>query len=146
MQVKGLDKVNRWLSTDIDTSVGRVMNEAGQEVLQSAKGKVHVDSGDLKDSLNMSVVKDGDKWVIKVGSSLDYSVFEEFGCGQGVFIVSNGEMYTFTSEDQAYASQFKTENNRVIRYAHPYLHPAVFEKRQELVKRLTEEINKGFRV
>lgn len=144
MEVKGLDKVNRWLSADIDTIVGRVMNEVGQEVLSSARGKVHVDSGDLKASLNMSVVKDGDKWVVKVGSPLEYSIFEEFGTGGNVFNISNGEVYTFTTEDQAYASQFK-RGGRVSRYAHPYLHPAVFEKRQELVKRLTEEINKGFK-
>lgn len=144
MEVRGLDKVTRWLSTDIDTIVGRVMNEVGQEVLSSAIGKVHVDSGDLKASLNMSVVKDGDKWVIKVGTPLYYGAVEEYGAGGLVFNISNGEVYTFTTEDQAYASQFK-RGGRVSRYAHPYLHPAVFEKRQELVKRLTEEINKGFK-
>jgi len=145
MQVNGLDKVTRWLSTDVDSIVGRVMNEMGQEVLSSARSKVHVDSGDLKASLNMSVTKDGDKWVIKVGSPLEYSVFEEYGTGGLVFNVGNGESYVFTNEDQAYASQFK-RGGRVSRYAHPYLTPAVFEKRQELVKRLAEEINKGFGV
>lgn len=144
MEVRGLDKVNRWLSADIDAIVGRVMNEIGQEVLSSARSKVHVDSGDLKASLNMSVVKDGDKWVVKVGTPLYYGAVEEYGAGGLVFNISNGEVYTFTTEDQAYASQFK-RGGRVSRYAHPYLHPAVFEKRQELVKRLTEEINRGFK-
>lgn len=130
-----------YLSMDLDTEMEGITNEIGAKVLSMAQSNVHVDSGALKSSLNMSARKEGDKFIVEIGSPLDYSTFEEYGTGGGVFIVSNGASYSFTNEDKAYASQFKRGGGRVIRTAHPYLSPAALRGYTEYMVKLSAMIS-----
>lgn len=138
MKITGLDKVLKSLEFD-ESKLTNAIEQAGKLILDSAKANVHVDSGELKSSLNMQVTKTKDSIVANIGSNLFYAPFEEFGTGDNVFIVQNDSGYIFTTNDKQYASQFK-RSGRGRKYAHPYLFPALFNNKSkvlELIKKAT---------
>lgn len=69
-----------------------------------AKSLAPVDSGELRDKIDHSVKKEGTSVVGKVGSSLDYAIYVEYGTGEfasngagrkggWVYKASNGKFY-----------------------------------------------------
>lgn len=142
MKVKGLDSVIKGLDIDIDFE--KELLEVGREVLSEAKSNVHVDSGALRNSLDMRVSRgEGGGMVVSIGSDLEYAPYEEYGVGGGVFLVTNGSNYAFTDDDKNYAKLFKGGQTNIRRTAHPYLSPAGLKGYNKLMVKIAEKINKA---
>lgn len=120
-------------------NVKAIVRDSGSELLTTAKSNVHVRSGDLRDSISLSIEETSDGWIANVGSNLYYAPFEEFGTGSNVFMVTNGSGYSFSGEDRNIAKQFYV-SGKGSNFAHPFLYPAYFEVRKKFVENLKKAI------
>lgn len=132
MKTTGLNNIlNNLSKLDITSRVEGVVNDVGEQILGQAKNNVHVLTGDLKNSLNMRVIKDGDSYVIGVGSDLFYAIFEEVGTGGNVRV---------PAEFAEYAKEFYV-SGKGHNMPHPYLFPAYYQHRPKLAVKLAQLIN-----
>src|SRR5690606_9949099 len=132
MKTTGLNNIlNNLSKLDITSRVEGVVNDVGDQILQQAKANVHVLTGDLKNSLDMRVIKEGDSYIIGVGSDLFYAAWEEYGTGGNVKV---------PAEFKDYAMEFYV-SGKGHNFAHPYLTPAYYQHRPKLAVKLAQLIN-----
>ena len=132
MKTTGLNNILNNLSRlDITDQLEGVVNGVGEQILGQAKANVHVLTGDLKNSLDMRVIKEGNTFAVGVGSDLFYAIFEEFGTGGNVKV---------PAEFKDYAMEFYV-SGKGHNFAHPYLTPAYYQHRSKLAVGLAQLIN-----
>lgn len=138
MVVKGLDKIENWLSRDIDIAVDNVLNDWAKDVVNKASNRA---IKDVKNDFKYEVTKSGDSFVITLQNTNILGAYSEFGTGGQVFVST---AYNFTPEDQEYASNFIRTKKGKLKPT-PALYPSVFENIQRLAVELASEINGVFR-
>jgi len=80
--VKELQNTFKLIEKDIQDIIAEAVQDGGEVVKTAAKGKVHVISGDLKNSIDvLHVDKSENKVEVQVGSGKSYAEVEEFRVG-----------------------------------------------------------------
>lgn len=130
LKVKGLQKAINELNkmaSDVEKEVMLELKKISDEILADAVSRVHVLSGDLKRSAYIEKSENG----YKIGFSMFYAPYEEFGTG-GFVVVPNGY--------EKFSMEFYISGNGTGR-AHPYLFPAFLARRDNIVNELEKKIN-----
>lgn len=60
----------------------RALEAASLHMVGEVKDRAPVDSGELRRSISRSITHSGGKRVAKVGSNLQYAIYQEFGTGE----------------------------------------------------------------
>lgn len=117
----------RGLEKEIEKQALQELKKICDEILADAVSRVHVLSGDLKRSAFIEAVPNG----YKIGFSIYYAAYEEFGTGGFVSVPQGYENYAMT---------FFVSGNGTNR-PHPYLFPAFLARRDKIVNELEKKIN-----
>lgn len=131
MKIKGLDNAIKQLTID-ENKIKQALEQGGKLILDQAKANVHVQTGELKNSLNMFVKRnESGGWVVNVGSDLFYAAYEELGTGKNVKLPPEVA--------SSYGMQFYV-SGKGNNFAHPYLWPAYRQFRDDVVDLLRKAI------
>lgn len=132
-KVNGLAKVLRDIDKFEADSINAIdlrLKKIADEILADAVSRVHVVSGDLKNSAFIEKIDDG----YVIGFSISYAPYEEFGTGGLVNAPDDYKAYALTFKVQG----GKTRNGE----PHPFLFPAFLARREGIVKELEDSIRK----
>lgn len=78
IELKGANELNKKLNFLSDLEVADMVKEATLIVHSQAKILAPVDTGNLRNSIKMSVTEDGKNSVGKVFTNCEYAVYQEF--------------------------------------------------------------------
>ena len=82
-EIEGLDELLNTLegiATIIDTGINQVLTDTADDIIDSTKRRTNVRTGRLQKSWEHgNVEKDGNKYVIELGSDCEYAKFVEEG-------------------------------------------------------------------
>ena len=67
---------------DLERVGAQAMTKAALIIEAQAKALTPFDTGDLLDSMTHDVVAEGRQAVARIGSTLDYAIYQEFGTGE----------------------------------------------------------------
>lgn len=82
IELKGANELKRKLNNLSDLEVSEMVKEATLIVYSQAKVKAPVDTGNLRNSIKMSLTYDGKDSVGKVFTNCEYAVYQEFRNGK----------------------------------------------------------------
>lgn len=129
IEIKGLDKALKHFDRLSDSMKQNVLDEievGAREIEGDAKVRVPVDTGNLRASITVSPLQNGQEIVAQA----DYAAYVEFGTGQLVKVPAALE---------SYAAQFKGRGLRLVNLpARPFLFPAYEAERPQIIKRIKE--------
>lgn len=70
------------ISKQIHAATQRAIEAAALHMVGEVKDRAPVDSGELRKSIGKNISSQGGEAVAKVGSSLQYAIYQEFGTGE----------------------------------------------------------------
>lgn len=109
--------LNRW-GNYVISDVKRIVVETATIIRNEAKARVPVDSGDLRDSIEMEILNDGLTAIVHVG--VFYAIFVEFGTG--IYAVKGNGRKTPWSYYSNKLDQWVTTQGM---HAQPFWFPAI---------------------
>lgn len=143
--VDGLDEVIAYLEDfedELMDALERGVTKALDDVREDAKMNVHVDSGDLRDSIKVSVKREADEVRGKCAATAEYAVYEEMGTGPKGNASDNGKAPVgATYHTGTYYRKDGTVVHSEGQPAHPYMYPA-FNK-DKIIKTVADEVKGG---
>lgn len=116
--IKELQNTFKLISDDILDIIADAVEDGGEIVKNGAKAKVHVVSGNLKQSIDiLHTEKSKDKVEVQIGSGLPYAAKEEFRVG-GKYPGSHSYMrYSLDTNEAAVEAAIKNKiSSRLTRY------------------------------
>ena len=127
IKINGLDEIiskYRALNNNTDTILKNALFKAGQQIQASAKLLCPVDTGELRNSINVVRTENG----VSVGTNCEYAIYQEFGTGSK----GNPAVPHTTKQKWTYYSggRFYTTSGN---YPQPFLQPA-FTSNQDNIK------------
>lgn len=156
VEIKGLDSLRRKLQSlggDIEKATARGVASASEGIRESAVEHCPKDTGDLRESVYLKIVRSKGTITGFIGTNVEYAACVEFGTGP----TGNGT-YPYPVSGLVYKADkwrvklpfLETEDDPGIRYisgqhAQPYLYPALLENRKKSVGLIAEELRKGIR-
>ena len=126
IKINGLDEaISRYkaMNINIDRTLQNALFKAGQQIEASAKLLCPVDTGELRNSINVVKLENG----VSVGTDCEYAVYQEFGTGSK----GNPAVPHTTKVRWTYYSRgrfFTTSGN----YPQPFLQPAFAANSQQI--------------
>lgn len=130
LSIKNTDEVIqnlRKLNVEAKKSISEALYEAGNEVRDKAKGRVPVDTGALRDSIEARMSKDGSCVIIFADYPDETKLHPE-----SIPKHSNKRFYyAFAVEYGSYKDEEQ-----------PFLHPALEEEKQEAKKKIQNKLGK----
>ena len=140
MEITGLDKLLNTLRgisdpETVDSALRRGMYEAGEAVQRSAKELVHVDTGQLYNSIEVTHIPNG----VDVGTNVEQGFFEEYGVGK-----RGDPSVAHTSKDQ-WSYQDGNWHTTSGHEPHPFLYPALEMEKDKIPEIIKAELQKEIR-
>ena len=136
--IENLDKLLTKLENLKTVSVEQAVNEACILVENDAKKRCPVDTGELRMSITHEIEETSENRTTgAVGTNLEYAPYVEFGTG--IFSsLGNGRQDRWSYKDA------KGEWHSTIgQQPQPYLHPALYDNREEVKKLIQKKIEEG---
>jgi HK97 gp10 family phage protein len=128
IKIKGLDEAIAKLDTKkFSVELQNALDAFGQEVVTDAKTLAPVDTGQLKQSINVTP----GQLSVTISVNRDYAAYQEFGTRA----FASSYVANLPEDWQKFAAQFKGKpgNNKGIP-ARPYLYPSIEKNRKQLIK------------
>lgn len=120
--------LKRW-GKDIEKDVKRIVNETATIIQSNAVALAPVDSGYLRQSINVEVLDGGMTAVVTVDA--DYAIYIEYGTG--IYAVGgNGRKTPWVFYSEKYGQYFTTNGMR----AQPFWFPSVEQGRKYFIKEM----------
>ena len=137
IKINGLDEIiskYRQLNSNVDNILQNAMLKAGQQIQASAKLLCPVDTGELRNSINVIKLENG----VSVGTNCEYAIYQEFGTGSK----GNPAVPHTTKQKWTYYSggRFYTTSGN---YPQPFLQPAFLENRDNIKAVIIAELQSG---
>lgn len=142
MEVTGLDKLLNTLRDlsdpkTVDAACRRGLRKAGKAVQASAKRLVHVDTGQLRNSIEVTDIPNG----VDVGTNVKQGFFEEYGVGK-----RGDPSVAHTSKEQwSYQDEDGNWHTTSGHEPHPFLFPAVEMNKDKIPEIIKAELQKEIR-
>lgn len=137
IKISGLDEIiskYRALNSNTDTILKNALFKAGQQIQASAKLLCPVDTGELRNSINVVRVENG----VSIGTNCEYAIYQEFGTGSK----GNPTVPHTTKKHWTYYSSgrfYTTSGN----YPQPFLQPAFISNQSNVKSIIMAELQSG---
>ena len=129
-EVTGIEKLMSALQTMAnpdfaDQALRKGLMLAGKQVQGTAKGLCHVETGQLRNSIEVTPIENG----VDVGTNVEWAIYEEYGTGkQGDPSVSHTTKDRWSYQDEE--GNWHTTSGHE---PHPFLYPALKANEQNIV-------------
>lgn len=137
IKIDGLDELiakYRRINSNTDAILQKALFKAGQQIEASAKLLCPVDTGELRNSINVVRIADG----VSIGTNCEYAIYQEFGTGSK----GNPTVPHTTKEHWTYYSggRFYTTSGN---YPQPFLQPAFSVNQNNVKSIIAAELQAG---